>query len=266
MDLDYQYDYDQLKKNKSSTEKTSNRANEADEKVSEEASEKTDEKIGETASEKANEKTSKEASHNENKNEQVAGNEQSEGSVLLIDAIDGLSAVDDLEYSSDTSFSDLTETELTDSSSSECDPSEDRSECDAGEGGPVDDPESAKGDQEASGQPDDGQAENGASRKKLKLDDPCDYLLDCREFSNVSRFINHCCNPNLECQPVFIESRHPVLTHMALFALRDIKAFSELTMNYFDLSGNSNRNLIYFDCQCKSKKCISRNSKSSKKF
>lgn len=226
MNLDYDYHYDQLKDGENSTDDKKNEANDG-------ANDQ--EKDGETV----------------DKNEQkVDGKEQLENQ-NSVRQIDEFTDFGDSEYSSsDTSFSDLTEIDLSDYSSSECDPSENFDGCGSLECG--------EGNQEENSQPegqqDDRQTkENGEStKKKLKSDDDCDYLMDSRDFSNVSRFLNHSCNPNLDCQPVFIESRHPVLTHMAFFANRDIKAFSELTFNYF--FGNPDN--MNFDCRCKSRKCV----------
>ena len=68
--------------------------------------------------------------------------------------------------------------------------------------------------------------------------------------------MNHSCNPNLSVHPIFIKTQNPNFPTLAFFANKDIKAFSELTIDYF--CGNE-KGLIDFKCRCKSKKCINRN-------
>lgn len=156
---------------------------------------------------------------------------------------DELADLDDYDYSSsDTSFSDLTNSDLSDSSSSESDSIEQERNS-SGQCG-EDKMDKLETDSEEDAQDDDQEEANGS-----------EYMIDSSVFSNVARFLNHSCNSNLRCQPVYIESRNPVLTHMAFFAIRDIKAFTELTINYFipDVLEN-----IDFGCLCKSKQCVRR--------
>ena len=48
---------------------------------------------------------------------------------------------------------------------------------------------------------------------------------------SVARFLNHCCEPNLFVQSVFVEySRH--VHRIALFTARDILPYEELTYDY----------------------------------
>lgn len=84
------------------------------------------------------------------------------------------------------------------------------------------------------------------------------YILEVREFfgtkllrtyvdatyaGNVGRFVNHSCEPNLFVQPVRVENAIP---RVALFALRDIPAYMELT---YDYAGGVNM-AAESDCSC----------------
>ncbi|RNA38156.1 histone-lysine N-methyltransferase SETMAR, partial [Brachionus plicatilis] len=54
-------------------------------------------------------------------------------------------------------------------------------------------------------------------------------VIDARNYSNLGRYINHSCEPNLFILPVRIES---VVPHAALFSQRDIFAGEELSYDY----------------------------------
>lgn len=54
-------------------------------------------------------------------------------------------------------------------------------------------------------------------------------IIDARNYSNIARFINHSCEPNLLVLPVRINNTIP---HAALFALRDIQIGEELSYDY----------------------------------
>jgi SET domain-containing protein len=54
---------------------------------------------------------------------------------------------------------------------------------------------------------------------------------DAGRIGSVARFLNHCCEPNLFVQPVFIEYSRRV-HRIALFAARDILPYEELTYDY----------------------------------
>ena len=64
----------------------------------------------------------------------------------------------------------------------------------------------------------------------------CTYY-DANHIGNVGRFINHSCCPNLLMVPVRINNNVP---HLALFAIRDIKAGEELTYDYSGLNTTIN--------------------------
>lgn len=83
----------------------------------------------------------------------------------------------------------------------------------------------------------------------MRFDDHC---IDSKDFGNMSRFINSSCEPNCETQ----KWTYKGLTHIGIFALRQIKKHEEITYdygfkNYFQHAG--------FDCKCGSSKCKSSN-------
>jgi len=95
------------------------------------------------------------------------------------------------------------------------------------------------------------------------------YILEIREFfgakllstyvdatytGNVGRFINHSCDPNLFVQPVRVENAIP---HVALFALKDIPMYIELT---YDYAGGVNT-MAEYDYSCTPGSCESKLSK-----
>lgn len=54
-------------------------------------------------------------------------------------------------------------------------------------------------------------------------------IIDAKNYSNIARFINHSCDPNLFVLPVRINS---IIPHAALFALKDISPMEELSYDY----------------------------------
>lgn len=58
------------------------------------------------------------------------------------------------------------------------------------------------------------------------------YAIDATKYGNVSRYINHSCSPNLENHQVLIESLDSQLSHIGLYASRDIAAGEELSFDY----------------------------------
>lgn len=70
------------------------------------------------------------------------------------------------------------------------------------------------------------------SQKSLKRAMKDVYVLDASKEGNVSRFINHSCQPNLFIQNVFTDSHDPSFPVIAFFTNRVVKAGTELTWNY----------------------------------
>ncbi|KAL3865188.1 hypothetical protein ACJMK2_006804 [Sinanodonta woodiana] len=72
-------------------------------------------------------------------------------------------------------------------------------------------------------------------------------VIDARFKGNLSRFINHSCDPNLVTQKWHVNGEDRI----GLFALKDIQAGSELTFNYnFDCLGNEK-----IPCKCRAVDC-----------
>lgn len=59
-----------------------------------------------------------------------------------------------------------------------------------------------------------------------------EYTVDAAHYGNISHFVNHSCDPNLQVYNVFIESLDERLPRIAFFATRAIKAGEELTFDY----------------------------------
>ncbi|KAL6634993.1 hypothetical protein ACP70R_027664 [Stipagrostis hirtigluma subsp. patula] len=80
------------------------------------------------------------------------------------------------------------------------------------------------------------------------------YMIDASRYGNVSRFINHSCSPNLSTRLVLVESKDCHLSHIGLFANRDIAMGEELAYDY-------RRKLVAGDgcpCHCGAKNCRGR--------
>eukprot|EP00918_Siedleckia_nematoides_P079137 GHVU01173308.1.p1 GENE.GHVU01173308.1~~GHVU01173308.1.p1 ORF type:complete len:337 (+),score=13.27 GHVU01173308.1:72-1013(+) len=76
------------------------------------------------------------------------------------------------------------------------------------------------------------------------------YTIDATRFGNISRFINHSCEPNCECQLWAVGDRF----RMGIFSRQLIVAGEELTYNYGD------KNLFSESCLCGAASCINRSS------
>ncbi|KAG1695530.1 Histone-lysine N-methyltransferase EHMT1 [Nymphon striatum] len=79
------------------------------------------------------------------------------------------------------------------------------------------------------------------------------YCIDARYYGNISRFINHLCEPNVVPVKVFIDHQDLSFPRIAFFSSRDIKAHEELGFDY----GEKFWMIKYkwFTCECQSTKC-----------
>ncbi|NP_001016508.1 histone-lysine N-methyltransferase SUV39H2 [Xenopus tropicalis] len=59
-----------------------------------------------------------------------------------------------------------------------------------------------------------------------------EFTVDAARYGNVSHFVNHSCDPNLQVFNVFIDNLDVRLPRIALFSTRNIKAGEELTFDY----------------------------------
>ncbi|KAI1900541.1 hypothetical protein AGOR_G00050990 [Albula goreensis] len=79
------------------------------------------------------------------------------------------------------------------------------------------------------------------------------HCVDARFYGNISRFINHMCEPNLIPIRVFTIHQDLRFPHVAFFACRNIHAGDELGFDYGDHFWEIKSK--YFSCQCGSPKC-----------
>ena len=80
-------------------------------------------------------------------------------------------------------------------------------------------------------------------------------FIDAEEKGNLSRFLNHSCDPNLYFDIIRVEHFIP---QVAFFALREIKDNEELTFSYANLGMNyneSNEKDSYKKCLCGARDC-----------
>ncbi|KAI4899738.1 hypothetical protein NFI96_016543, partial [Prochilodus magdalenae] len=79
------------------------------------------------------------------------------------------------------------------------------------------------------------------------------YCVDAQFYGNVSRFMNHLCEPNLFPVRVFTKHQDLRFPRIALFSRKAIRAGDELGFDYGDQYWEIKRK--YFTCQCGSPKC-----------
>ncbi|XP_057215572.1 histone-lysine N-methyltransferase EHMT1 isoform X2 [Triplophysa rosa] len=79
------------------------------------------------------------------------------------------------------------------------------------------------------------------------------YCVDARFYGNISRFINHHCDPNLFPCRVFTSHQDLRFPHIAFFASKNINAGDELGFDYGDHFWDVKGKL--FSCLCGSSKC-----------
>lgn len=79
-----------------------------------------------------------------------------------------------------------------------------------------------------------------------------EYSIDATDFGNVSHFINHSCDANLDIYAVWIDCLDTNIPTLALFASRDISVNEEITFNYMTSVNNTSRRI---KCKCQSDNC-----------
>ncbi|KAK6470065.1 histone-lysine N-methyltransferase EHMT2 [Huso huso] len=79
------------------------------------------------------------------------------------------------------------------------------------------------------------------------------YCIDARYYGNISRFINHLCDPNIIPVRVFMLHQDLRFPRIAFFSSRDIHTGQELGFDYGDRFWDIKSK--YFTCQCGSEKC-----------
>uniref|UniRef100_A0A663FBK7 [histone H3]-lysine(9) N-methyltransferase n=1 Tax=Aquila chrysaetos chrysaetos TaxID=223781 RepID=A0A663FBK7_AQUCH len=79
------------------------------------------------------------------------------------------------------------------------------------------------------------------------------YCIDARYYGNVSRFINHLCDPNIIPVRVFMLHQDLRFPRIAFFSSRAIRPGEELGFDYGDRFWDIKSK--YFPCQCGSEKC-----------
>jgi hypothetical protein len=88
--------------------------------------------------------------------------------------------------------------------------------------------------------------------QKLDMKEDFPLVIDAKEYGNHARFINHSCDPNLMSVNVHRTSKDPRLASICLFAIKDIKAGSELTIDYYYESFEGAQDVY---CLCNESKC-----------
>ncbi|KAM5146349.1 histone-lysine N-methyltransferase EHMT1 [Mantella aurantiaca] len=79
------------------------------------------------------------------------------------------------------------------------------------------------------------------------------YCIDARFYGNISRFINHLCEPNLLPVRVFMSHQDLRFPRIALFSSRQISSGEEIGFDYGERFWNIKGKL--FSCRCGSPKC-----------
>lgn len=88
---------------------------------------------------------------------------------------------------------------------------------------------------------------NGNHMYFFTIDD--EYVVDATKTGNISRFLNHCCEPNCRSQIITIGNMRTI----SFYAIKNIKAHEEITFNYKMENEFDKTKLI--KCYCGSKSC-----------
>ena len=70
------------------------------------------------------------------------------------------------------------------------------------------------------------------------------YTVDAAFYGNLSHFINHSCDPNLNIFSVFINNLDPNMPQLAMFARRDIKRGEQITFDYCQSSSQEDSSVM----------------------
>jgi len=96
------------------------------------------------------------------------------------------------------------------------------------------------------------------------LDEDC-YVVDGEFMGNVTRFINHSCEPNCRQYTVSYNKWDRKVYELAFFAWQNIPANTELTFDYMDREGGQEEESLSKEeisevqkCRCGAKKCRGR--------
>ncbi|XP_074594061.1 histone-lysine N-methyltransferase Su(var)3-9-like [Brevipalpus obovatus] len=63
-------------------------------------------------------------------------------------------------------------------------------------------------------------------------DGECQYTIDASYYGDISHFVNHSCDPNLEVYAAWIDTLNPKLQRIAFFSRRNIRLGEQLTFDY----------------------------------
>ena len=67
------------------------------------------------------------------------------------------------------------------------------------------------------------------------------YTVDAAFYGNLSHFINHSCDPNLNIFNVYVNCLDPNMPQLCLFAKKEIKKGEQITFDYCQSTGNTNK-------------------------
>ena len=81
------------------------------------------------------------------------------------------------------------------------------------------------------------------------------YHIDGEHFGSPMRFINHSCNANCAVYPVMLNEYDQNIYGLAVFALRDIPAMTDLTLDYAPQLEDGADPADFAKCQCGEKNC-----------
>lgn len=82
------------------------------------------------------------------------------------------------------------------------------------------------------------------------------YIMDGKTCSNICRYINHSCSPNVFVQNVFVDTHDLRFPWISLFALKYIEAGTEISWDYgYEIGSVPGRTL---ECCCGSAICRKR--------